>query len=263
MRLLILLLCTPFAACVGPRAAEPVATTTFGEPEAVRLLLEARSAIEAGATAQDADALLAARDACVALTGEDAVSLWAFYFAGYADSVLGSITADEEDAVAYIDHGIAHLRAVLERDEDHGEALALLATMYGQKAQHRSLEALGLAATARRRMERALEVAPENPRVVMLHGVRLLNYPGWLGGDAERGLDRLREAELLYRTWTPPDELAPRWGHADCWTWLGVAHTRRDEPDEARAAFEQALALRPGYAWVEETLLPELETARR
>jgi hypothetical protein len=33
---------------------------------------------------------------------------------------------------------------------------------------------------------------------------------------------------------------------------------KADERTQARDAFEQALAIRPGYAWVESTLLPQL-----
>ena len=51
----------------------------------------------------------------------------------------------------------------------------------------------------------------------------------------------------------------PAWGHADALVWLGIAQQRAGDSAAARAAWQQALAIEPGFAWVKYALLPSLD----
>jgi tetratricopeptide (TPR) repeat protein len=51
----------------------------------------------------------------------------------------------------------------------------------------------------------------------------------------------------------------PAWGHADALVWLGIAQQRAGDTAAARAAWQQALAIEPGFAWVKYALLPSLD----
>ena len=55
-----------------------------------------------------------------------------------------------------------------------------------------------------------------------------------------------------------PEAPLPAWGHAEAYAWLGQTHAALGQVGEARAAFERALEVEPGYGWVQEVLLPGL-----
>ncbi len=113
-------------------------------------------------------------------------------------------------------------------------------------------------------IERAREAAPNNPRVLLAQGISLYNTPSMWGGDTddtEEATARLQEATNRFANTAPTDPLQPNWGHADAYAWLGIAHANDNRPREARAAFENALDVRPGYGWVQHVLMPELAAA--
>jgi predicted TPR repeat methyltransferase len=56
----------------------------------------------------------------------------------------------------------------------------------------------------------------------------------------------------------PPTD-GPHWGHTEALTWLGFARQKTGDLAAARAAWQQALAIEPNYAWVKFALLPSLD----
>ncbi len=50
------------------------------------------------------------------------------------------------------------------------------------------------------------------------------------------------------------------WGEPEAHAFLGLSYARENQRDEARAAYDRALELEPGFDWVRERLLPELES---
>jgi hypothetical protein len=71
-------------------------------------------------------------------------------------------------------------------------------------------------------------------------------------------ISQLNKAEALFKT-DRPGKAMPDWGHAETYAWLGIAHQRLGHKDESRRAFQEALRLEPGFAWVRDVLLPGLE----
>ena len=57
-----------------------------------------------------------------------------------------------------------------------------------------------------------------------------------------------------------PSRVSIWWGEPEAHAFLGLSHARENERDQARAAYERALELEPGFAWVRERLLPDLES---
>jgi tetratricopeptide (TPR) repeat protein len=158
-----------------------------------------------------------------------------------------------------LDDALDHLKRAVDNQSDLAEAHALLGTVYGLKARGGMISGMRYGPKADGAMERARSLAPNNPRVLLLNAISLLNKPSRWGGDREKAVAELQRAlQQFEATSAPSDSLAPQWGHADAYAWLGIAHMKADERTQARDAFEQALAIRPGYAWVESTLLPQL-----
>ncbi len=115
---------------------------------------------------------------------------------------------------------------------------------------------LGPQATAAE--DRARELAPGNPRLLLLTGVSAMFKPSAFGGGEDRAYERLTKAIKAFETErvAPP---MPAWGHAEAWAWLGQLEVKRGRLQAARAAYDRAIALEPDYAWVVYALKPALE----
>ena len=169
----------------GPAASAP-ATLVF--EEALGDYLDARQEAEDAAALSDEAAMLAVRERFVAMTGTPELSAEAHYHAGYVSSMLSSLTAEDrvEESLAHADDGIAQLRAAIRERPDFADAYALLSIVYGQRLIHNSTEIFSIGGDASDAMERALELEPDNPRVIMLHSVRLLRLPGFSAATPTR-----------------------------------------------------------------------------
>ena len=78
------------------------------------------------------------------------------------------------------------------------------------------------------------------------------------GGDPEKGMLGFQQAADLFAAEVVDDPLMPDWGHAEAYAWLGQGHMANGAQEQARAAFEKALALNPDYGWVKYVLLPKV-----
>jgi len=225
------------------------------------LMLQGRQMLDRGVTAGDVDAMQHARAAFerVATAADDAPR--AHYYVALANYRIAThvLDNDEDRAEALIDDGIDHLDAAIEAQPASAEAHALLSTLYGLKARGGMFSGMRYGPRADDAIARAQQLAPDNPRVLLLHAISLLNKPSRWGGDRDGAITALNRAIQQFEAASATDDpLAPQWGHADAYAWLGIAHMKADEMTQAREAFEQALTVRPGYAWVESALLPQL-----
>jgi len=225
------------------------------------LMRQGRQMLDRGVTAGDVDAMQNARAQFkrVATASEDAA--WAHYYVGLANYRLATqlLERDEDRAEALLDDGIDHLNTAIEAQPKSAEAHALLSTMYGLKARGGMASGMRYGPRADDAIAKAQQLAPDNPRVLLLNAVSLLNKPSRWGGDREGAIEALNRAIQQFEAAAPSNHsLRPQWGHADAYVWLGIAHMKGDDLAQARRAFEQALAVRPGYTWVESVLLPQL-----
>ena len=146
-------------------------------------------------------------------------------------------------------------------DPEAAEAYALLASAYGRQIELSPVKGMFLGPKAGKAIGKALELAPDNPRVVLSAAIGDFNTPGIFGGDKERGMQGFRRAARLFALEKPSDPLEPVWGHSEAFAWLGLAYMDRDDRKRAGAAFEKALEIDPDFGWVKYVLLPELEGA--
>jgi tetratricopeptide (TPR) repeat protein len=102
------------------------------------------------------------------------------------------------------------------------------------------LQALTHAQTAKRNLERALELDPQNAEAHLALGVYYLYAPALFGGNLERALSEFRESEAL-----TSDETVRFLSYR----WRGVAYAKLGEAAEAREAFQNALTIYPKSSW--------------
>ena len=153
------------------------------------------------------------------------------------------------------------LEALLNLEPESADVLVLLATVNGSRVTG-WWSALRRGRRSLKDYEKALELAPANPRVVLLVGISRLFRPGRFGGSLERAQEDLVRARALFAR-ESADEPWPNWGEAEALAWLGQAALRAGDLDGAEAWYREALAVEPGYDWVLRSLLPELESRRQ
>jgi len=143
---------------------------------------------------------------------------------------------------------VSELDGVLAVEADFAEALALrsacLATPlesgggYAPLASHR----------ARKDIERALQIAAHNPRVLLVDAMSDYQLAPSRGGNKERALTKLRLTVAAFEAERGGVEHLPEWGAADAWLLLGSDLLEHGDPVAARDALEHALLIAPEFA---------------
>ena len=179
------------------------------------------------------------------------------HYLGYALYRLAMVRFDTDPDGARVT--LAESESALLRSielEPIPESHALMSSVLGRQIVSDET-AMSLSMRARSQMDRAVSLGPRNPRVKVLEGIRAFHTPSMFGGGFDIALDRFLVAAALFEEDAPEPPL-PAWGHAEAYAWLGQTYIELNRPEEARAAYEQALEIEPGYAWVRDILLPAL-----
>ncbi len=180
----------------------------------------------------------------------------AHYVIGFAQYRLGLVLSKTEgsEAAKAMSACIDELDAAIEEDEKFAEALALQSSCHGQLAALRTLSAITSGPKAGSRIEKALELAPRNPRVVLLDALSDYGRPKAFGGDKARALTKLRQASELFDKADEEAGSLPGWGHADALAALGRSLYESGDLLGARNALERALILAPEFVAARELL---------
>ena len=141
------------------------------------------------------------------------------------------------------------------------ETHAVLASAFGSMIGDSMLRGIRFGMKASEAEDRADALAPRNPRVLLLRAVAAWYKPSAFGGGEEKARALLQQAIQAFATDAPARPL-PAWGRAEAFAWLGQMEAKAGNREAARAAYEQALALTPGFAWVQYVLKPQLERTR-
>lgn len=142
------------------------------------------------------------------------------------------------------------------------ESHALLARMYARLSGQEPTRAAELGEKAGEARAAALAEGENNPRVWLLLGSAAVYVPAQYGGGLDVAETSLARALVLFAT-DRPAAGRPAWGHAEAHAWTGEVSRRRGNGAQARASFTEALRLAPGYAWVQNTLIPSLAPSQR
>jgi tetratricopeptide (TPR) repeat protein len=179
----------------------------------------------------------------------------AVYYQAYTNYRLGELRfEDKKLGKKYLNRCIDLLKPLVKKDPQFGEAHSLLATCYGVSAPFYMLRAATRGIAANSAQERAMQAAPDNPRVILADGISLYFRPSAFGGDKAKAAQRLREALQRFADFQPPGDDSPQWGEAEAWLYLGRIASDQGDPEAARAAYTQALQLAPAFGLAREEL---------
>lgn len=232
-------------------------------------LLAAKKAAYDANFQNDEKGLRAAAEKLDALATDRELGALALYYAGWTRWSLAAAQLqanNKEDAIASLSLSVEDLRkAVAQLPENappQGQAefqsqlassLISLAVVDGTKMAQILPEVAKL-------RKQVLELAPANPRVVMMDAGMVFNTPAQYGGSQEKGIERWLEAIRLFEAEKIEDPLQPDWGRALAYGWLSSMYLRMTPPrtTEAKDMANHALALRPDFWFVKTQVLPKV-----
>jgi tetratricopeptide (TPR) repeat protein len=247
-------------AAARPAAADSTAAATI--INAKRLLKESIDKAHGG----NLDRLDEARAMLDGVPAGSPLREVAQYWAAYADyhAMIALMTTDKDHAVEYIDRAIDVLESLVDHDEGFAEGWALLSTSYGLKASTGSFAGMKYGPASAKAINTAMELAPHNPRVLLVAGISKYYTPAAYGGDKDRALAYFRQsAAILDSQSTHATTVEPDWGHAEAYTYIGISMMDRGDIAAARSVFEHVLEIEPEFGWVKYELLPRLPAAGR
>lgn len=172
--------------------------------------------------------------------------------------------ANKKQRDKYLKEAESILKKGTKDDPSDVESFSLLGAVYGSRITG-MWSGMRLGPRADKALKKAKQIDASNPRVAFQIGASALYKPGAFGGGSDKAIAALTEAIELFEKQNEPglgDTSAawPNWGLVDSWIYLGQAHAKEGDIGLARNAYQKALELVPHYKWVEEELLPALDS---
>jgi tetratricopeptide (TPR) repeat protein len=174
------------------------------------------------------------------------------YYAGLANYRLALVlaTRNKDQAREAIERCVASLDAMLKADRESAPGFAL------QSACLRTMSILKpwsplASSKSTGQMERALKLAPRDPRVLLLEALD----NGEDGKIDEQSLVTLKKAAAAFESERQGLDRTPGWGAADAYTHLGRGYLERGDVLKARDALERALLIAPDFVRARRLLL--------
>ena len=224
------------------------------------LIVSGRQMLQAGESANDLDSMYAARATFERALADTGLVAWGHYYIALADyRIAGLLEGESKDPSEHLNAAVEHLKKATELNPQAAEAYSLLSSVYGWQIGLSPMKSMLLGPRVGKAAQKAKQLAPDNPRVVLSAAISDFNTPKMFGGNKEKGLQGFQRAAELFAQEEPTDPIQPVWGHREAYAWIGIAYQDRGELESARAAFEKALEVDPDFGWVKYVLLPELE----
>jgi len=114
-------------------------------------------------------------------------------------------------------------------------------------------------------VKEADEMAPDNPRLIWVHGPILWNSPPERGGGQNKAIENYqRGLEVCSKTKASDDPLEPSWGKPELMMSLAYCHLNANSADVGAAEryARNALEIVPYWHYVRDILLPQILAAK-
>ncbi len=161
--------------------------------------------------------------------------------AGKSDRGRNEARQTLERCVGSLDHA-------LEAQSDFADALALQSACLGLLAELSSWRAPLAAPKSASQIRKALQLAPQNPRVLLLDAIGAYEHAQASGAAAAGQCDKFKITAAVFETERAGVDRIPGWGAAEAYTWLGRCYLDNGDPNTARDALERALLIAPEFA---------------
>jgi tetratricopeptide (TPR) repeat protein len=181
---------------------------------------------------------------------KSADSAFGRYQLGFAHYRLGQLLAQRKDAGAgeAFSGCVEELDHAVEANEQFADAYALQSACYASLASLQAWKAVVYGPQSDARLDKARQLAPRNPRVVLLDAVADGEKPKAFGGDKARAQTKIKHAVELFEGATEPATDEPNWGAAEAYFYFGRGLMQAGDTLGARNALEQSLIIAPEFA---------------
>lgn len=149
---------------------------------------------------------------------------------------------DKQKARALAEAGIRFAEQAVAAKPDSAEYHRVLGTLCGQVIPANVLAGLRYGKRAREALDRAVQLEPGNPKVLLSRGVGYYYLPEALGGGPALALAQFEQAA----------QRDPRSDEA--FLWMGLTLRKLNRFADARRAFERSLQLNPARVWTRQQL---------
>jgi tetratricopeptide (TPR) repeat protein len=140
------------------------------------------------------------------------------------------------------------LNRALVIDPGSAEALALQSACLALQSRLDPWRSPLAAPLSHARIDKALKLAPDNPRVLLLAALAAQDLPRLFGGDTQRAFVLMQRAVSAFEQQGGRARGLPGWGAADAFTDLAQDYLTRGEALAARNVLERALLVAPDFA---------------
>jgi tetratricopeptide (TPR) repeat protein len=201
-------------------------------------------------------ATLPADDAAAAAQTPD--EEWQSYYGALLAYRLAQLSKDQEaQAWPFTQQCVDRLNRALVIDPGSAEALALQAACLALQSRMDPWRSPLSAPLSRARIDKALRLAPDNPRVLLLAALAARDRPRLFGGDTQQAFVLMQRAVSAFERQSGRPRGVPGWGAADAFTDLAQDYLVRGDALAARNVLERALLVAPDFAPA-RTLMAEI-----
>lgn len=271
--LLTLAVCLLLESCLHPAPAPDPGRSRPDRAagDAERQLATAKSRLMSADYRGDLDELARWRDEALSLAGDPELGYLAHYWAGFASWRMAINGASRgmsiPDLRGHLERAGTDLDASIRLRGDFADSHAAAAGVYSWLQAFYQKDPAAQRARAeqsQRLLARALELEPDNPRVLWVQAIPYLFSPPEQGGNLGRAIELYRRMAEVSQAASDAGSPLPDWGKPEALMSLAFAHLRQSPPDLAAASEEAraALRLQPEWSYVRDILVPQIETAQ-
>jgi tetratricopeptide (TPR) repeat protein len=146
-----------------------------------------------------------------------------------------------------VERCVDSLDQALAAESNFADALALQSACLGLQAELGTWRAPLAAPKSVSQLHKALQLAPRNPRVLLLEAIGDYQHSKAPGGAGEHPCAKFQAVVAVFETERADVDQVPGWGGAEAYTWLGRCYLDSGDVNAARDALERALLIAPEF----------------
>jgi hypothetical protein len=156
----------------------------------------------------------------------------------------GKSDHSKTEARQSVEQCVSDLDQALQAQSNFADALALQSACLQMLSDLSSWRAPFAAPRSATQIHRALQLAPRNPRVLLLEAIGDYLHPK---GAVTPSCGKFKSVAEVFETERADIDQVPGWGAAEAYTWLGRCYLDSGDGNSARDALERALLIAPEF----------------